>query len=129
MDDKSFINRMLETENLTDNLEDDDANTLLNWGIQQVGRLISNPLVAGEKVNGLMAVLRKINHLVPDIGTKSPQEVAADLADLARTYEQTFESALPSGAVDLQNLAASMQTMSTPDAIQTILGWIHKEQE
>lgn len=127
MDEQFFISRLLETENLTDNLEDADANALLDWGVGQIGRLIADPLSAGEKVNGLMAVLRKINHLIPDIGVKSPQELAIALADLAQAVGAAFEWTPPSNAAYLQSLAESLRTATTPEAIQALLEWITRE--
>ena len=127
MDEEIFKSRLLETENLTDNLEDDDANTLLDWGVSQIGGVIGNPLTAGERVNGLMAVLRKINHLVPDLGIKSPQEVSAALADLAKTAESAFQWMPPAGGADLQNLTERLRSASTPEAIQILLEWITRQ--
>jgi hypothetical protein len=127
MDEQLFISRLLETENLTDNLEDSDANVLLDWAVGQVKTLIADPLMAGEKVNGLMAVLRKINHLVPDISMKSPQELAVTLADLAKTVEGVFGRQPPENAADLQYLAETLHMASTSDAIKALLEWISKE--
>lgn len=127
MDEQFFISRLLETENLTDNLEDADANTLLDWAVKQISGIINNPLTAGERANGLMAVLRKINHLIPDLGVKSPQELSAALADLAKTVEGTFEWAPPVGAADLQNLVERLRAANTSEAIQVLLEWITKE--
>ncbi len=40
MDRQILIDRLLESENLTDNLEDEDANVLIKWGIAQLDHLI-----------------------------------------------------------------------------------------
>jgi hypothetical protein len=41
MDRQAAIDRITETENLTDGLEDDDANWLLDWGAAQVDGLVT----------------------------------------------------------------------------------------
>jgi hypothetical protein len=41
MDRQTASERITETENLTDGLEDDDANWLLDWGIARVDRLLA----------------------------------------------------------------------------------------
>ena len=125
MDEELFTSRLLETENLTDNLEDDDANTLLDWAVGQIKGIISNPLTAGERVDGLMTVLRKINRLVPDLGARSPQDVAAALAELAQTAEGAFGWTPPAGVEDLQNLAEKLHSASTAEAVQALLDWLN----
>jgi len=129
MDEDFFIGRLLETENLTDNLEDGDANVLINWAVKHVGSIIANPLTAGERANGLMAVLRKINHLIPDLGIKSPQELSNALSDLAKTVERAFEWMPPAGAGDLQSLVDRLRPATTSEAIEILLEWITQEQQ
>jgi len=129
MDEDFFIGRLLETENLTDNLEDGDANVLINWAVKNVGAIIANPLTAGERANGLMAMLRKINHLIPDLGIKSPQELSNALSDLAKTVEGTFERMPPTGAGDLQSLVDRLRPATTSEAIEILLEWITQEQQ
>jgi hypothetical protein len=54
MDRQTAIDRITETENLTDGLEDDDANWLLDWGIARVDGLvtgIADEDAAGEKLS------------------------------------------------------------------------------
>ena len=66
IDQQPFVDRMLESENLTDELEDEDADWLLNWGIGQIGEAIkgaANMDAASEKVNALMQFMRLLNRL------------------------------------------------------------------
>jgi hypothetical protein len=78
MDPQAAIDRILETENLTDGLEDNDANWLLDWGINSLPALIGemeDEDAAGTKVNDLMSVMRKINQNTADRETADPQEI------------------------------------------------------
>jgi hypothetical protein len=127
MDENFFVGRLLESENLTDNLDDVDANKLIDWAIQQVRGIITNPLTAGERVNGLMALLRKVNNLIPDLNIKSPQELSAELLDIARTVETALERLPAIGAADLQNLVDRLRPAGPSEAIQILLEWITKE--
>ncbi len=129
MDEDFFIGRLLETENLTDNLEDGDATVLIDWAVKHVGPIIANPFTAGERANLLMAVLRKINHLIPDLGIKSPQELSNALADIAKTVEGAFERMPPAGAADLQSLVDRLRPATTSEAIEILLEWITREQQ
>src|SRR5690349_24926526 len=80
MDEQREIERITETENLTDGLEDHDANWLLNWGIGHVRDLIQGVKdddAAGDKVHALMAVMRKLNQIEADRAAK-PRNALAD---------------------------------------------------
>ena len=127
MDDKFYIGRLLENENLTGNLEDADANRLLDWAIERIGGLIGDPVLADEKFTALMAVLRKINRIAPDAATRPPQELAADLADLAAAYQQTFGAAPPVDPDDLQHLARSFSGQSVSQSIESLLQWLTRQ--
>src|SRR5262249_5634933 len=73
MDRQTAIDRITETENLTDGLEDDDANWLLDWGIAQVDGLVTgikDEDEAGEKLNQLMSVMRTLNQIAADRAAK-----------------------------------------------------------
>lgn len=96
MEKERFIERILETENLTDELEDADANWLLDWGIQNLDEVLSSTEdeeTAGNKVNALMAVMRKINHIAGSYASKDRGELANDLAELNELYSMALLSA------------------------------------
>lgn len=124
MDADFFIGRILETENLTDNLEDADAKKLLNWGIQHVGALIGDPSSAHDNVNALMGLLRQINRIAPDAASKDPQALAADLAALAEAAERTLGVSPPRDGEALHNLAVSLAAMPPAQAIDTLIQWL-----
>jgi hypothetical protein len=78
MDRQSFVDRILELENLTNNLEDDDADDLFKWGIVQVDDLISkagNDEEAGINLDQLIGVMRNINSLAGDPISAAPNAV------------------------------------------------------
>jgi len=96
MEKDQFVERMLETENLTDELEDSDANWLLNWGIAHLDKVImgiTDADAAGDRVNALMAVMRKINRITGTYATSDPQSLTEELAILGDLYEQAFGKA------------------------------------
>jgi hypothetical protein len=82
MDRQTAIDRITETENLTDGLEDDDANWLLDWGIAHVDGLVTgikDEDAAGKKLNQLMAVMRSLNQIAADRAAKPSDALAADI--------------------------------------------------
>ena len=64
MDKKGFVEELLETENLTDDLEDRDARRLLEWGIARLEVILQDAVdepAARDKVTALKNLLRHIN--------------------------------------------------------------------
>jgi hypothetical protein len=130
MDKERFTERILETENLTDELEDADASWLLDWGIARLDQVLEGAQdqeTAGSRVNALMAVMRKINRIVGSYADKSPQRLAQDLAELRDLFSTAFSSAGRPAAPPsepestppaLESQPAGPQQPSTPDAAQ-----------
>jgi hypothetical protein len=94
MDTTQYVERMLETENLTDELQDSAANWLLNWGAGRLDRVLKDvegEEAAGQKVNALMAVMRKINRMVGARQDKDPAVLASDFKMLAALASDLYE--------------------------------------
>jgi hypothetical protein len=88
-----FVERLLESENLTDELEDQDANWLLEWGIGRLNEIlhnVSDQELAGERVTALMAVIRRINRLSASYQNKEPEDLAAALVELKSMYQEAL---------------------------------------
>jgi hypothetical protein len=93
MDTERYKERILETENLTDELEDSDANFLLDWGFGKLDRVLEGNEDAesgGERVNALMAVMRKINRIIGAYSEKDTAELQEDLSALDGLFERAF---------------------------------------
>lgn len=93
MDSKLYVDRILENENLTDELEDDDARVLLDWGIRQLERALAgieedNP--ASARCTALMAVMRKINGLVGGRSRISEEVYLRTISGLDASYAETM---------------------------------------
>lgn len=124
MDEQAAIDRILETENLTDGLEDEDARWLLDWGINYVPALIgklSDEDAASAKVNQLMAVMRKINQIVADRQDATAEDLADPITGLAGAYAQAFGSARPFGSGAALDLAASLSERTARQAMQALI--------
>ena len=88
-DPRKFIDRMLETENLTDYLEDDDADYLINWGVAQLREKvekIEDLDAAGESANDLMGFMRQLNQVAGNLGNIQQ----ADLVQLTERHQKAF---------------------------------------
>src|SRR5215813_2454919 len=121
MDVAQAKERMLEVENLTDALEDDDANWLLDWGANRVGPLIqgiSDDEQAGERVNQLMGVMRSVNRITGDRNAAPPDELADDVRELAAKYGTTFGTTVSLSDAQVEALVGRIATLNARDAMQ-----------
>ncbi len=124
MNEQAAIDRILETENLTDGLEDDDANWLIDWGIERVRPLIAgieDDEAAGEKVSQLMAVRRRLNQITADREVKSAEELAADVDQFLVAYDAAFGRTRSLGSGEALSACASIKTMLPLDTLQHLI--------
>ena len=124
MELQPFIERMLEVENLTDNLEDSQAKRLLDWGIARLPVILdglTDPINAAEKTGELMRIMRSINRLIPDRQSLTPD----DLADLAEKAGAIFRSSLPNA--DLAASAAALAGMNANEALDYLIKFVTHE--
>ncbi len=126
MNEESAIERITETENLTDSLEDQDANWLLDWGIGHLHDLISSiedEDAAGEKVHDLMAVMRKLNQIAGDKTVKAPNDLAEDVREFASLFAKTFGQTKIAAVKDEHYVkaAGAIKQQSPREAMQTLI--------
>ncbi|HEY1387905.1 MAG TPA: hypothetical protein VGF38_05115 [Ktedonobacterales bacterium] len=127
MDEKLAIERISETENLTDGLDDDDANWLLQWGTSRVGKLIAGIAdddAAGEKVNQLMAVMRSLNAIATDRAAETPAHLAESIQTLRDQYSAAFGSVAPHSEEEIAQLSGALSTMTAHDTMQRLLDFL-----
>ena len=87
IDPQNFIDRMLETENLTDALEDEDADYLLNWGVAQLKEKLGkfdDKKDAGEYTNALMSFMRTVNQITGNLESIQPEDLVHRRAAVLR---------------------------------------------
>lgn len=125
MNEQAAVDRIMETENLTDALEDNDARWLMEWGIKCLHNLIEtaqDDQEANIKVNALMAVMRKINQIAAGSRDKSPQELAEELTSLGELAAKVFV-AVRTGK-EPAVIAGELAGLSAGDALKTLTGWV-----
>jgi hypothetical protein len=134
MEKDRFVERILETENLTDELEDAEANWLIEWGIQRLDDVLAaveDEEQAGQKINELMAVMRKINRITGNYRGRDPIELANELAALADLFTQAYNGQDPRQAdFDLTGaeFAARLAQLSPRQALEALAkGTISRE--
>lgn len=124
MDEALAIERISENENLTDGLDDDDADWLLQWGASRVGALIAGVTddeVAGEKVNQLMAVMRSLNAIAADRASESPEHLRERIQALRDQFSASFGSAVSHSEEETARLSGALPAMTAREAMQRLL--------
>ncbi len=126
MDKQTAIDRLLETENLTDGLEDDDAGWLLDWGIRSVADLAPKPggEIPGTKVNELMALMREISRILAGRESAASGDLARAITGLAGAYARAFGRARRLSPDEAAGLAAGLPHQPTRQALQALIGAI-----
>jgi MoxR-like ATPase len=128
VDRQILIDRLLESENLTDNLEDDDANALIKWGIAQVDPLvkdIQDEESAGDKINRLMSLMRQINVIAGNPSTVSEEKI---LKFLDR-YAQTFDKAYDTAEEERKAVAEKLSQMQPGEIVKYLLEWMQSKKQ
>lgn len=130
LDRQVAIDRITETENLTDNLEDDDANWLIDWGINKAADLIApinDDEAAGAKLNAVMAVMRKLNQIVGSHASKDTDALADDVRVLAMMYASAFGSAHQMDATGLKHAAKAIAPKTPRETLEYLLNHVSPE--
>ena len=128
MDRQPYVDRLLESENLTDRLEDEEANHLLDWGIAHIDGLINGAAgaeEAGDKVNRLMAVMRGLNSLAGD-----PQRVTSEaLVDLLGRYNQLAGGAAQADESEIRSLLERVSKAASGEALAHLIEWLDQKKQ
>jgi hypothetical protein len=121
IDPQILIDRMLENENLTDNLDDEDADWLLDWGADRLRELGDSETMeaAEEKAGALMKFMRGLNRLAGGLPGVDP----ADLAALLEHYAAALGAHRATGEADLQEAAAHLSNLPPREALEYLIAW------
>ena len=124
---KIFIDRMLETENLTDCLEDEDADYLINWGIARLREIVGNiediPL-AGEATNDLMRFMRLLNQIAGHLNNIQQD----NLVLLAEYHQKASGPGRDLKPGDYLEAVSRLEAMTPRQAIDYLLLWFLPEE-
>jgi len=117
---QNFIDRILEVENLTDSLEDEDADYLLNWGVTQLKQKlgdIEDSETAGEYTNDLMGFMRMLNQIAGNLEDIQPE----NLAQLAEYRQKALGPEQELAAVAYAEAITLLKPMTPRQAVEYLL--------
>jgi hypothetical protein len=122
-DPQLYIDRLLEAENLTGDLIDEDATWLLDWGVQQLKGMAaetSDPEALGQKSGALMKFMRGLNR----IGGGLPHLDPAGLPPLAESYALAFGSSRTADEAACAQAAAQLTSLPPRQAMEFLIEWV-----
>jgi len=126
IDTQPYIDRMLETENLTADLEDTEAEWLLQWGLDHIDVVcdgLDDDAERDDHVHALMAFMRRLNRAVARKNRRELEILAEELNELAELYAQAFGQSRPLSPNDCRHTADQIKRLPAMDALQTLVEW------
>ena len=129
MDPQIFIDRILENESLTSDLEDGPASRLLQWGTGQVRALVEgldDQESAGAKVNALMAVMRQVTRTANNCAGAATDDLADELGRLLERHAEAFGSSARATPGEVAQAAARLTELPPDGAVTFLLEWLNK---
>jgi hypothetical protein len=123
LDPQPYLDRMLENENLTGDLKDEDAQWLLDWGAQQVKAMAaetSDPEALSQKAGALTRFMHSLSRL----GGSLPYLEPAKLPLLAESYAEAFGASRAADQAECIAAAARASQMEPGDALGFLLRWV-----
>ncbi len=123
MDRRRCQDLLLENESLTDNLDDDSARALLDWGLARLDELPADQgAPQDEHFAALVQLMRGVNRLAASL----PDATAEDLAALLAHHRSAFGAARLADAQACSQMAQSLAAMPLTEAVTALLDWTHQ---
>jgi len=130
MDEQILRDRLLESENLTADLPDEEARWLIEWGLAQIPLLIeglTDEDAAAERLRALMAFIRRVNRLAARKQARPPETLVEELRGLLELYQQAFGAARPASERWLEAAARTLHAMPLRQAVQFLATCFQEE--
>lgn len=122
-DRQIFVERMLESENLTDELQDEEARWLIRWGIAQLDTIlagIEDPDISAQRASSLMHLIQSLNRMAGNPASVLPQ----DLADLLTTYSEACGASRYVNEDEMAEIANKLSSMAPQEMLEFLTCWV-----
>jgi hypothetical protein len=111
-----YKSMMLESENLTDNMEDNEAKRLLNWGIEQLPQI----MFEGDAENNVSSLMRTMRTIIGQL----PEVNIDNLKSLAAHYSQAFGMPQAISDSDYEGAKEKLSALRADDALTFLIDWL-----
>lgn len=123
MDRQILVDRLLGTSNLTDELEDDAANELLNWAVSQVDGLMADgadEATVNQRIYDLMQLMRGVNKWA----SKPQSFTEGVLQEFTQSYLRVFGDVRNASGDERARVVAQLAELNPKDALIYLLNWL-----
>lgn len=116
--------RLYEISSLTDELADDDAQVLLEWGAAQLPLLIGDMSDVEPKAKGLRRLLRSMSDYVGQVENMGGDE---RLAELQYTYQAANDLNYPAQDSLMTALVGQFDGINSADVLTILIAWLEDD--
>ncbi|MBX3080396.1 MAG: hypothetical protein KF716_02110 [Anaerolineae bacterium] len=125
MDAQAAVERLLEMANLTDDLDDEAADHLIEWGANSLRALIAfedDDQTSGDKLNKVTGLMRAARQIARQAPTSNPQALQHYIQLFLNNATELYPAqAVQRGTEVVQSLADELAGKSPTQAIQQLL--------
>lgn len=113
--------RLYESASLTDEMEDEEAKILLEWGSSQIHKLARTGGRLEDRCKQLRRLMKDINYF---IGNAEDMDSDEQLEELERIYNSADELSYPVEEDGMEPLLDELDGASAGDMLEILLAWI-----
>jgi hypothetical protein len=125
MDVQAAVERLLETANLTDDLDDQAADQLIEWGANSLRTLITpedTDQTSGDKLNKVMALMRAARQIARNARYNDPQGLQHYIQLFLNNAAELFPAQSVTRGTDVMiSMAGALAGKSASQALQQLL--------
>lgn len=122
------VEMLLDSEGLTDDLKDEAAKRLLNWGISQAERLVTETATDEDQAVGtLRRLIRRVNHLVAGQSRLTGDEFATEVNDLTAFAAEKLGLQTRAG-IAAQSLLAERDALDEAEMVDRLTALLVQEE-
>lgn len=131
------LQQIIGDESLTGDLEDNEAQRLLDWGIGHVRRLVQQTSALDDagaqaqlepQLQALRRVIRRINKLVGSISSAAPDEIDQRLQEILESAEQSLALSVERPA-DTSTVAKQIGELAPAEALRRVMSFFKERAE
>ncbi len=116
--------RLYEVSSLTDEMDDGDAQVLLEWASAQLPQIVSDVDDVEKKAKGLRRLVRTINSYVGQVENMGADERQVELE---RVYQSASELNYPAQDNFMPALVNYFDGLKSGDVLTILIGWLEND--
>lgn len=116
--------RLYEVSSLTDEMQDDEAQVLLEWASAQVPKIAGDGSKLEERAKKLRYLMKSVSYFVGNAEGMSPEEMPQELE---RIHHSASDLNYPIQSDYIQPLVGQLAGQNAGDILVIIIAWIEND--